>query len=359
MEVNKLTELFKQELAKRQVLERVGHISQIAGVKRYRLEEGKKDSVLSVDMKNGAGLEITVLPGRAMDISYASYKGIPLAWISKCGLSSTSYYEEPGFGWLRNFYGGLLTTCGLTYAGAPCEDEGEHLGLHGRISNIEADEVSANGEWIDNDYIMETSGKVTQARVFGENIQLRRTISMKMGENKIKIKDDIENLGFSEQPFMVIYHMNFGFPLLDKDSKLYVTSDEVTGATENAEKSKDNYNVMSGPVNGIEEVVFYHKCYGDDKDYGHCTLVNEKLNIAMMLSFNLDELPKLSEWKMMGQGEFVLGLEPCNCKTLGRSKERNDGTLRFIQPGETKHINIEVEIFEGKDAIEENLKFYK
>ena len=354
-----MAKLFDQELTKRQVLERVGHISQIAGIKRYRMEEGRKDSLLAVDMKNGSGLDITVLPGRAMDISYASYKGIPLAWISKCGLSSTSYYEEPGTLWLRNFYGGLLTTCGLTYAGAPCVDQGEQLGLHGRISNIEADEVSTNSEWIDNDYIMEVSGKVTEARVFAENIQLKRTISMKIGENKIKIRDDIENLGFSEQPFMVIYHMNFGFPLLDKDSKLYVTSSEVKGATENAEKSKYNYNVMTEPINGTSEEVFYHNCYGDDKNYGHCTLVNEKLNIAVMLSFNLDELPKLSEWKMMGQSEFVLGLEPCNCETLGRAKERNNGTLRFIQPGETKHIDIDVEVFEGKDAIRDNLKIYK
>jgi hypothetical protein len=99
-------------------------------------------------MLNGSGLNITVLPGRGMDIANASYKGIPLVWISKCGLNSRTYYEQSGLGWFRNFNDGLPTTCGLTYAGAPCTDNGENLGLHGRISNIEADEVCTNGQWV-------------------------------------------------------------------------------------------------------------------------------------------------------------------------------------------------------------------
>lgn len=356
--MNELAKLFGQELTKRQVLERVGHISQMAGVKRYRLEEGRKDSLLAVDMKNGLGLDITVLPGRAMDISYASYKGIPLSWISKCGLSSSAHYEEGGLGWLRSFGGGLLTTCGLTYAGAPCVDEEEQLGIHGRISNIDAEEVCAKGEWLEDDYIIEVSGKVTESCVFGENTQLRRTISMKMGENKIYIDDEIENLGFSKQPFMIIYHMNFGFPLVDKDSKFYVTSLETKGATLASENNKDKYGIMTGPINGIKEEVYYHKCYGDEEGFGHCTLVNEKLNLGVSLSFNMDELYNLTEWKMMGQGDYALGMEPSNCQTLGRAEERQNGTLKFIEPGEIKRMHIVVEIHDNKDSIEKVLNIY-
>jgi len=356
--VRKMSKLFGEELSKMQVLERVGHISQIAGVKRYRLEEGKKDSLLAVDMVNGSGINITVLPGRGMDIANATYKGIPLAWISKCGLASISYYERSGIGWLRNFSGGLLTTCGLTYAGAPCVDNGEELGLHGRISNIEADEVCAYGEWIKEDYFIKTSGKVFQNQVLGENISLTREISMKLGENKIFINDVIENFGFESQPFMIIYHMNFGFPLVGKDTKLYVTAKSTEGANDHAEQCKDEYNMFSSPINGIEESVFYHKCYGDNKNFGHSTLINEKHKIGVSLSFNLNELENLNEWKMMGQGDYVVAMEPSNCKTLGRFKEREKGQLKYIQPGETKHISIIVEILDGEEAIKNNLLIY-
>jgi hypothetical protein len=354
-----MTLIHGQELKKREILERVGHISQIAGIKRYRLEEGKKDQVLAVDMKNGSGLDITVLPGRAMDIAYAAYKGMPLAWISKCGISSISYYEEPELGFLRNFNGGLLATCGLTYGGAPCVDEGEALGLHGRISNVEADEVCTTGDWLGDDYIMKVSGKVTQSRVFGENICLTRSITIKMGENRVYIDDQIENLGFVPQPFMIIYHMNFGFPLIDQDSRFYVTSDSMESASESAKMNKDSYNVMTSPVHGIEESVYYNKCYGDENNNGHCTIVNDKLNIGVSLSFNLNELPNLAEWKMMGQGEYVLGMEPSNCKTLGRSSARKDGTLRYIQPGEVRHMHVIIDILDGDESIKNNLKLYK
>jgi hypothetical protein len=37
-----MIKLFGEELTKRQLLERIGSISQVAGVKKYRLEEGEK-----------------------------------------------------------------------------------------------------------------------------------------------------------------------------------------------------------------------------------------------------------------------------------------------------------------------------
>jgi hypothetical protein len=82
-----------------------------------------------------------------MDIAWAEFKGEPVSFISKTGVSTPAYFEENGFGFLRNFTYGLLTTCGLTYMGAPCVDEGTQLGLHGRISNIPADDVSVYQEW--------------------------------------------------------------------------------------------------------------------------------------------------------------------------------------------------------------------
>lgn len=351
--------LFGRELTRRQILERVGDISQIAGVKRYRLEEGKKDSILAVDMKNGAGLDITVMPGRGMDIACASYRGIPLAFMSKSGISSPAYFEEPGNGWLRSYAGGLLTTCGLTYAGATCVDKGEALGLHGRISNIAADEVCSYGEWIGDDYFIKVSGKVRQSRLFGENICMIRQIEMKTGDNKIYIDDTIENQGFEPQPLMVIYHCNFGFPLVDNDTRFYATSDSVTGATEFANKTLNSYNVMTDPVPSIEEAVFYHKCRGDENGFGHSLLVNSKMKLAVSLSFNIDELPNLTEWKMMGQGDYVVGMEPCNCKTLGRANERHEGTLRYIQPGESKNMHVVMEVHDGEEAIDSALKLYR
>ncbi|MHC2995629.1 MAG: DUF4432 family protein [Candidatus Atribacteria bacterium] len=64
-----------------------------------------------------------------------------MAFRSVVGESLPSFFEARGTGWLRNFGGGLLVTCGLTYLGSPGNDKGEGLGLHGRISNLPAEEI--------------------------------------------------------------------------------------------------------------------------------------------------------------------------------------------------------------------------
>ena len=102
--------------------ERMGDLSQIAGVKRYTLAEGKAAGVEAVDVETGGGLCYTVLPGRGMDIARLTYKGVPVSFMSKTRVVGPQYYEPEGFNWMRSFFGGMLTTCGLSNAGIPCED---------------------------------------------------------------------------------------------------------------------------------------------------------------------------------------------------------------------------------------------
>ena len=130
--------VYGKQLTKRELLKRVGDISQLAGARECTLESGKSRGVSVVDVKTGSGLNFTILPDRGMDIAWADYKGIALGFISKTGIVAPSYYEPNGNDFLRGFYGGLLTTCGLTYMGTACVDNGKSLGLHGRASNTPA-----------------------------------------------------------------------------------------------------------------------------------------------------------------------------------------------------------------------------
>ena len=91
------------------LMQRMGDISQLAGLKRHELADGKARGVEAVDFWTGSGFTFTVLPGRGMDIAWAAYKGVPVGYISKTGITSPAYYESEGFRWLRNFFGGLLT----------------------------------------------------------------------------------------------------------------------------------------------------------------------------------------------------------------------------------------------------------
>ncbi|NIM04338.1 MAG: DUF4432 family protein, partial [Armatimonadetes bacterium] len=178
-----MANLYGKPVKRKELDARVSRMGQVAGVRLATLEEGTSQGVKVADVHTGSGLNFTVALSRAMDIYAADYCGRALAWLSPVGLAAPAFYEPEGLGWLRTFGGGLLTTCGLTYLGAPDVDEGEALGLHGRISNLPASRVCVSEEWAGEDYEMSIAGEVTEAvPVAGEFMRLRRKITARMGE---------------------------------------------------------------------------------------------------------------------------------------------------------------------------------
>lgn len=338
-------------LGKRDLYRYSGELSQIIGVKEYRLTGGRADGVRAVDVKNGTGLEFTVLPDRGLDLAWLSYKGINMSYMSKTGIVAPQYSDARGNEFLRSFHAGFLTTCGLTQVGTPCEDEGEELGLHGRISNLPAEELYAGTEWVDDRALVKVRGKLRQAKVFNENLVLTREISCEYGSKTISIHNAVENLGFRDEPLMLLYHFNLGYPLLDEHARLVLPTGDVMPRDREAAKGTENCCNFQAPTAGYQEQVFYHALKADDSGNTAAALINDHLGLGAVIRFNTRQLDMLTEWKQMGEGEYVLGIEPCNCFVAGRKAVRENGTLKFIKAGETLHFDLEVEVLEGNQEI--------
>ena len=192
----------------------VGDLAQVAGARPSVLADGKSDGVRAVEVYTGGGFAFTVLPGRGMDIAFASHRGTPLSFLSGTGITHPAYYEEPGLGWLRGFYAGLLTTCGISAAGAPSTDQGRPFGLHGRYSNAAAEDLCVRQGWEGDEYLIRLSGTVREVAAMNEHLVLSRTLETRLGARGFRLHDVVENRGFEEQPLMLLYHFNYGFPLL-------------------------------------------------------------------------------------------------------------------------------------------------
>lgn len=320
-------------------------------IKKYKFCDGKMDGARAIDIRNGKGLEMTVLPDRCLDIPYLYYKGTQIAFCSKTGVVAPSYFtEDGGRGFLRNFNGGFLTTCGLTYMGASCEDNNEVLGAHGTIGNTPASQVSCKVNYDNTDVTIDIEGNVRQAKVFDENMLLNRKIVCETEANKIHIYDTVTNEGFTVQPLMILYHFNFGYPMLSKHTKLYFNSDKVTPRDDAAQKGLDIYNVIKDPSPTFDEQVFFHHS-NSEKRQGQVLVHNEELGLAVQLCFDLTVCPWLMEWKCLKSGDYALGIEPANCHVLGRAeaKERND--LQYIKPNEKIRYDLDIQIFDDSDKI--------
>ena len=346
--------LFGRKYSRRELSRRVGDITQIAGIRPYELTDGKAKGVRAADFRTGSGLRFSVLLDRGLDISHAEHNGRPIAWISPTEEANPAFFRPEGLGFLRTFYAGLLTTCGLTYCGAPCDDQSDALGLHGRISHTPAYDVAVNQRWNGDDYHMALSGKLREAAVFQENIELRRSISARLGESRLFIRDEIENLGYKETPFMLLYHINLGFPVVDDGARLVSPTLAAEPRDAEAEKGKSEYASFPDPVPGYAEQVFYHEMSPDEQGQVNAAIVNDAFPggpFGAYVSYPKSELPRFIEWKMVGEGEYVVGMEPANCLVAGRASERERGTLQFLKPGEVRRVTLEIGVLDGKMAV--------
>lgn len=339
----------------------IGDMSQIAGLKRYSFTEGKAKGIEAVDVKTGSGLSFTVLPGRGMDIAWAEYNGISFGYISKTGIVSNKYYESKDMEWLRTFFAGLLTTCGLSNVGGPCDEEHpvlgkQHYGLHGRISNIGADSVCANEEWNGDDFIMTVSGRVRESVLHGENLVLRRSIKTSLGSKSLIIHDVVENEGLNDQPLMILYHINIGYPVIDEKSQFVCNSKEIVPIGDRSLEKKEMYSQMQSPAKGEREHLFFHDFKTDDNGMTYCGIINHDMEFGVYIKYKKTQLPKFSQWKMMAESEYVLGMEPGNCNPIGRTKTRGNGLLEYLKAGERKEIELEIGILSTQKEIERFIK---
>lgn len=336
--------IYGREWTRRELLSRVGDISQIARVKLHRLGEGYEDGVLAADVMTGSGLQFTVLASRGLDVSSAAYRGIALAWRSAQSDRHPAFYEPQGLGWLRSFPGGLVTTCGLTWMGAPDVDDGVELGLHGRFSNTPATEVVARGCWQGDEYVLTVEGVVREAVVFGENVTLHRRITTSLGASNFTIRDTVRNEGFQTAPHMLLYHVNVGFPVVDAGSRVVVPAAETVPRDDEAAEGAEEWNVVHEPRAGYAEKVYFHTVRPSADGTATAAVVNPHLEggIALYVQYRPEQLPHFVQWKMLGQGIYVIGLEPANALVMGRSKERAAGRLRYLEPGEERVYEVEI-----------------
>ena len=210
-----MPKLFGRNFTRRQLLNRVGDISQLMYARRAERREGFERGADLIDVFNASGLGFSVLPGRALDIASAHYKGQSLCFRSGPGDVGPAFYEPEGFKWGRGWFGGLVTSCGLDFVGHPevdPEEENAEMPLHGRLSYIPAKNVGIEEGWEGGDYVVRIRGQMRQAEVFAENLELSREISTVLGERSIHIRDRIENLAADRSPLMFVYHCNPGFP---------------------------------------------------------------------------------------------------------------------------------------------------
>ncbi len=349
--------LFGKQYTQDELRRRVGSMDQVAGIRTVQLDDGRERPTRAAYIHNGSGLALWVLVDRCLDVSAASYNGIPMAWRSRTGDVAPQYYEAEGVRWLRSFFGGLVATCGLITAGPPQSNSAlEGTGLHGRIGNTPATDVCIVQEWQGDEYVLSVSGLMRESRVFGENLTLRRTISTKLGAKRFWLDDVLTNEGFQETPYMLLYHCNIGWPVVDEGSEMISPSRYVAPRDVDAKQDRENWNRFEGPVHGYREKVYYHDMQADSDDMVTAAVVNDRINgaggLGVYVKYRRNTLPRFMEWKQMGEQDYTVGFEPASCTVEGREVEAEQGLLHSLKPGESRSFHLELGAVTTPDEVD-------
>jgi hypothetical protein len=336
----------------RELRRRVGDVSQLVSTREVRLADGNEDGVRAIDVRAAGGLSALVLADRGLDLGPVWAAGHQVGWQSSTGIVHPAHYAEDH--WLRSFHGGLLTTCGLQNVGRPSDDEGAHHGLHGRISNTPARTVSHRVVEQDGRLVAEIDGELRETDVFGADLLLRRSLRFPMGEPLVAIHDEVTNQGFADTPFMVLYHVNVGYPVVADGARLVAPPAEVVGRDDHSQEHVSEHADFPAPIDGFREHVFEHRLLDREAGRASISVANAGFaptgGIAVTVTFDPRQLARLWQWRMLGTGMYVTGLEPANCGLAGRAAEREAGTLQVLSPGESRAFDLVIRVSLGREV---------
>src|SRR5574341_55137 len=355
--------LFGKSYTRDQLLRRVGHISQVGGVQLYSFEDGPARGVRALEFRSGTGLMFKVAIERGMDVGYAEFRGESLAWIPPTKLAGPWYFEgQDEFGWLRTALGGFNNTCGMLHIGNPEEVDVSHYnfparavdryGVHDRAALIPGRLISCGERWEGDECIAEAVGEVVQAQAYGENLRLTRRYTCKLGESRFFMHDKIENAGYLRTSHMYLYHINAGFPIVDDGSELIAPSDPNNPSEVlfgNVSDPKSEFRFFIQPAKNWIQQTYQHHMLSEADGSVPVAIVNPGLNEGqgrgLYVVYNRRQMLNYIEWRMMGEGQYAVGIEPCT-NGFGREEVRQAGQQIMLQPGEKRTYDLEVGVLD-------------
>ncbi len=350
-----MVQLFGRTWTREELTNYAGNIDQLGGVRMAVLDDGKGRGIRTAQFETGSGLAFTVLLDRGMDVGRTTYKGAAIAWESTVGPAHPMYFEKDGLSWHRTWGGGLVNGCGTTYAGMPSEDQGEALGIHGRLSHLPAHNIWADAAWRGDQYEMWVQGKARETTVKGENILINRRVWTYLGESRLFIRDTITNEGLEPAPHMMVYHFNFGFPLVAEGTEFVAPSKKANLFVQDGEVAVDRLRYPA-PIKGFREQAVMHEMVAGEDGMVTMMLANRGFEggqgLGLYYRYRLAELPNIAQWIMVKAGTYLTAFEPHNCPMWGRARARESGTLPFLAPGEEREYLFEVGVLGNNQEID-------
>jgi hypothetical protein len=318
------------------------------------LHGGKQEGSTLVGIEAGE-LSVLVIPTRGMGIYKATYRGVEFGWKSPVDeIVHPSFVDmtgRGGLGWLDGF-NELMVRCGYEWTGHPYRDGDRIFTLHGRAANTPASLVTVEVER-QAPHRIKLTGLLKEKTFAFANLETRTELVIEPGTGALHLHDRLTNKLDVTSPYQIIYHTNFGRPLLGEGARFMAPVKRVVPLSDTATKNLENWQSYSGPVSGFVEELFGFELQGDSGHRTLAALIGRDGSSGATLRFSLDQLPFFTLWKNTNSDQqgYVTGLEPASNYPHPRKVEEAHGRLQHLGPGATQAFDVTIQFLADRSEV--------
>ncbi len=308
------------------------------------LHGGKQEGSKVIVIKSQDGLTITLSPSRGMDILHVEGYGVRMGWDSPVKEVVNPAYmnleSRNGLGWLEGF-NEMMVRCGYEWTGHPGVADGQLYTLHGKAGNTPASQVEVSVSDAA-PYTITVRGLLKESTFKKGDLQTMTELQYVPGASQFSIHDVLTNRGDYDHDYQIIYHSNFGKPILEDGAQFMAPMAQISPFNDYAKKGLSTWNTYAGPTKGFDEMVFNIAPLADANHQTVAAVVNKAGDKGAAIQFNVQQLPVLTMWKntdTLKQG-YVTGIEPGTSYAYPVTIERQQKRVKQLAPGQSAHFDL-------------------
>jgi len=314
-------------------------------------QEGSK--VLTITSQNG--LTIALSPTRGMDLLHVNGDGVRLGWDSPVNEVVNPAYinldSRNGLGWLEGF-NEMMVRCGYEWTGHPVVKDGRIYTLHGKAGNTPASRVEVT---IDEKapHEIRVRGLLKENTFKKANLETRTELRYVPGAKSFTLHDVLTNRGDYPHDYQIIYHSNFGTPILEKDARFIAPLKSVSPFNDYAKSGLKAWNIYDAPTKDFDEMVFNLVPKADSSGKTLAAVINSKGDKGASIEFDTHQLPLLTMWKntdTLKQG-YVTGIEPGTNYAYPVTIEKEQGRVKQLAPGQSTTFELTYTLLSSASAV--------
>lgn len=332
----------------------------LSGV-RFSLEQkvlhgGKQEGSKVLTLTSPDGLTIALSPSRGMDLLQVNGHGVRLGWDSPVNEVVNPAYinleSRNGLGWLEGF-NEMMVRCGFEWTGHPVTKDGMIYTLHGKAGNTPASKVEVE---VDDQapHEIRIRGLLKENTFKKANLETWTELRYVPGSDSFTVHDVLTNHADYPHDYQIIYHSNFGTPILEKDARFIAPLKSVSPFNDYAKKGLEGWNTYGAPTKDFDEMVFNLVPKADSNGKTVAAVINSKGDKGAAIEFDTRQLPLLTLWKntdTLKQG-YVTGIEPGTNYAYPVTIEKEQGRVKQLQPGQSTEFVLTYSLLKDADAVQ-------